>query len=118
MAAIAAQNEPELAARFAALENQANAFISDKTRADLAQRDEYDKRRGASFDEQLDELEKAESEGKLTDAMIVRMLLMGAFSWSEPQFAKFEPWLLKIRDSEGRPQVSDHFWYTRGSAAR
>lgn len=95
--------------------SKAMAMLNDNDRKKLDERDNSRSPFGLPFDERIAELEKADEEGKLTDAMILRALIGGMKT--EEQFRRFEPWLDKMADAEGRGRSMTYFWFMRSKLA-
>ena len=94
-----------------------NGMLNEQTRKDLAEREKRNDALGYSFEQRLKQIEEADSEGKLTDAMIVGLLTWGERSKSEEQYKKLEPWLDKIRDDNARTESINYFWFLRTQLA-
>ncbi len=69
---------------------------------------------GLSFDERFEKLEKADSEGKLTDFMIINLVFNAK---TDESYAKIEPWLDKIKDEKVRESTIDYFYFKRSQLA-
>nr|HQU93181.1 hypothetical protein [Pyrinomonadaceae bacterium] len=91
------------------------AMLSESDRKKISDLDKQGSDFGPSFEDRIEELEKADSEGKLTDAMILRALISGLKT--EEQFKILEPWLDKITDAEGRVGSMNYFWFKRSQLA-
>ncbi|MEP7038499.1 MAG: hypothetical protein ABI891_09150 [Acidobacteriota bacterium] len=111
---IIVQNFPNLFERFSNVKAKANAQMSAESRKDLEGREKSYEDYGSSFDERLKRLEKAESEGKLTDDMISGL---STGIKTEEAFAEFEPWLDKITDEKLRESTSEYFYFRRSELA-
>ncbi len=108
------QNFPNLFERFSNVKAKANAQMSADARKNLEGRQANYKVFGSSFDERLEKLKKAESEGKLTDDMIGGLI---SSVKTEEDFAKFEPWLDKITKEKLRESVENLFYFKRSELA-
>jgi hypothetical protein len=91
------------------------SLLSESDRKKISDLDNKRSDFGPSFEERIEELEKADSEGKLTDAMILRALISGLKT--EEQFKILEPWLDKMTDPEGRAGSMHYFWFKRSQLA-
>ena len=111
---IIAQNFPNLFERFSAVKARANAQMGAEARKDLEGQQKNYENMGTSFDERLKKLEKAQSEGKLTDDMISGL---STSVKTEEDFANFEPWLDKITDEKLRESTSGYFYFRRSELA-
>lgn len=110
------QNFPDLLQRFFEARAQANGLMSEgnKQRLENKQKDLENIQMG--FEGKLKLLEKAEEEGKLTDAMIIQLVIWG--EKTEPEFKQLEPWLDKIRDEKARRDAAGYFYFKRSERAR
>ena len=108
------QSFPNLFERFSNVKAKANAQMSADTRKNLEGREKMYESSGLSFDERLKRLEKADSEGKLTDDMIVQLAINPK---TEEEFAKVEPWLDKITDGKLRESMENYFYFRRSELA-
>jgi len=91
------------------------ALISDGDRKKMSERENQKSNVSRTFEERIEELAKADEEGKLTDAMILRALIPGMKT--EDEFRRFEPWLEKISEAEGRSGSINYFWFIRSKLA-
>jgi len=91
------------------------ALISDGDRKKMSERENQKSNVSRTFEERIEELEKADEEGKLTDAMILRALIPGMKT--DDEFRRFEPWLEKISEAEGRSGSINYFWFIRSKLA-
>lgn len=112
---IVIQSFPAFLPRLNSAFSKAMAMLSDGDRKKIADGENQRSDFNRSFDERIEELEKADEEGKLTDAMILRALIGGIKT--EEQFRIFEPWLDKITDAEGRAGSINYFWFIRSQLA-
>lgn len=109
------QNFPDLLQRLNEAKAQGNALMTEENKKDLAARNEQTKNFGASFEERLKELEKADDEGKLTDQMIYSLATWG--DKTEAQFEIVEFWLEKIQDENVRRETTSYFYFKRAELA-
>ncbi len=112
---IVIQSFPSLLARLNMALSKAMGMLTEADRKKISDRDNQRSDFSRSFEERIAELEKADEEGKLTDAMILRALIGGLKT--EEQFQIFEPWLDKITDAEGRAGSVNYFWFIRAQLA-
>lgn len=108
---------PQMLQRFTEARAQANGMMTEAMRKTAADREERNADLGSTFDQRLEELEKADSEGKLTDYMIVNLVSWSEKDRTEEQFAKVEPWLDKIVEEAARIQTVNYFWFLRSKLA-
>ena len=111
---IISQNFPNLFERFSTVKAKANAQMSAEAQKNLEGRQKSYESSGLSFDERLKRLEKAESEGKLTDDTIIQL---GVNPKTEEEFAKIESWLDKITDENLRGSMKNYFYFRRSELA-
>ncbi len=108
------QNFPNLFERFSNVKAKANAQMSAESRKNLEGREKSYEDIDLSFDERIKRLEKAESEGKLTDDMIIQL---ATNLKTEEEFAKIESWLDKITDEKLRENMENYFYFKRSELA-
>ena len=109
------QSFPAFLPRLSAARSKAMAMLNEESRNNIADRDKQKETGSRSFDQRIIELEKADKEGKLTDAMILSTLISGPTS--EEHFKRFEPWIDKMTDPEGRVGSANYFWFLRAKLA-
>jgi len=115
MEMIVMQTFPQFLPRLQAVRAKASAMLSEENRKSMADRDRIRNAGTRSFEVRIAELEKADSEGKLKDSMILSMLM---FQFrSDEQFEKFEPWIDKVSDAEARPSITNYYWFLRSKFA-
>jgi len=112
---IVIQSFPRLLPRLNAALSKGMSMMSESDRKKMSDRENYRSDFNRGFEERIAELEKADEEGKLTDAMILKALIGGLKA--EEQFQIFEPWLDKITDAEGRAGSVNYFWFIRAQLA-
>lgn len=115
MEPIIIQRFPAFLPRFASVRSKAFGMLSEQNRKDMAERDKFQNALAATFERRMEEIEKADEEGKLKDAMIVGALL--ASPKTDEQFARLEPWINKIVSEKGRGQFTNYFWFLRAKLA-
>ncbi len=108
------QNFPNLFERFSNVKAKANAQMSADTRKDLDERQKSSEEIGSSFDERIKKLEKADSDGKLTDDLIIQTATEPK---TEGEFVKIESWLDKITDEKLRESMENYFYFRRSELA-
>lgn len=112
---IVISEHPGLIQRFTLAKSQANSLLTDEMRAGTGQRESSNNRINTTFDELLAQAEEAEKEGKLTDNMIITLVIRQRKT--EEQFARLEPWLDKIKEEQARKDSTNYFWFTRSKLA-
>lgn len=108
---------PSLIQRLSEARAQATGLLNEKMRKDAENKEARNDELGWGFERRLKELEKAESEGKLTDFMIVNLLTWGEGDKTEEQFKQIEPWLDKISEAPAREGTVNYFWFLRSKLA-
>ncbi len=108
---------PQMLQRFTEARAQANGMMTDAMRKTATEREQQNAELGFTFDEKLEQLEKADSEGKLTDHMIVSLVTWTQKDLTEEQFVKIEPWLDKIVEEGARIGTINYFWFKRSKLA-
>ncbi|MEJ7846601.1 MAG: hypothetical protein WKF92_00765 [Pyrinomonadaceae bacterium] len=106
---------PALIQKLSEAKAQINGMLSDEMRKILRDREKRNEALSLGFDERLELVEKADEEGKLTDAMIVNLITWGVKA--EDQFKRIEPWLDKIRDEKVRFESTNYFFFLRSKLA-
>lgn len=106
---------PDMLQRLTEANSQARSLLSAEMQKRLDEKDKWTNSLGMSFDEQIAEMEKADTEGKLTDYMIVRLVTGG--EKTEEQFVKILTWLDKIKEDDTRRQTTAYFWFRRAKLA-
>lgn len=112
---IVIQSFPTFLARMGSVRAKAFGMLDDKSKNAMNDRDKFRSSLNRSFEERIAELEKADEEGRLTDAMIAQTLIIQLRS--DDQFRILQPWIDKITTAEGREQAWGHFWFTRAKLA-
>ncbi len=108
---------PNMLQRFTEARSLASAMLNAEMKKTITEKEKWNEGLSTGFDERLKQLEKADEEGKLTDFMIVQLLIWGESKKTEPQFAKIEPWLDKIKDESVRKSTTSYFWFLRSKLA-
>lgn len=106
---------PDLLGRFGEARAQAASVLSDEARKKMEDRDKQYSSDGLSFEERIKELEEAESKGKLTDYMIVKMVIHGELT--DEQLEILKSWLDKIKEEKPRGETINYFWTKRTQLA-
>ncbi|MGH9820391.1 MAG: hypothetical protein ACRD43_09500 [Pyrinomonadaceae bacterium] len=112
---VVVQTFPMLLPRLSEATARAIGMLSDDMRQGMADREKWKGSQSATFDDRLAELEKADKEGKLTDSMILNLLI--SRSNTDEQFKKLESWLDKVRDQTARQEMRNYFWFLRSKLA-
>ena len=108
------QNQPNLLQRFNIVKAKANGLLSVEAKKQLEDRQKLYEKNGQSFEEKYKQLEDADSEGKLTDNMIVGLIFTLK---KEFQFEKLESWIDKIQNKTARENTRNLFYFNRSSLA-
>ena len=111
------QSFPTLLQSYSEARSQAYAMLNDEMRKTLDSRDKIAESMGRTFEQRIEEVEKADSEGKLTDSMIVSLITWGNDQITEKQFSLIEPWLDKVKDEKLRTETISYFWFLRSKRA-
>ena len=114
---IVIQQFPTLIQPLAEAKARANGMLTEQMRKDLAERDKVSEGYLRGFDARLKLIEEADAEGKLTDQMIVDLVIRGDKERTEEQFKKIEPWLDKIKEESTRTETVNFFWFLRTELA-
>lgn len=112
---IIVQSFPQFLSRLGLARAKAFGMLSDKNKESIGERDKWRSSLSRSFEERIAELEKADEEGKLTDAMIAQTLVSPIRT--EEHFKLMQPWIHKITEAEGRDGAWGYFWFIRGRLA-
>jgi hypothetical protein len=95
---------------------KATSMLNADGRKNIDEREKSKNKSKKTFEEMIAALEKADEEGKLTDTMILQVLISGLLK-TEEQFKMLESWLDKISEMEGRNKSIDYFWFLRSQLA-
>lgn len=112
---IIVQSFPQFLSRLGVARAKAFGMLSDKNKEAMGERDKWRSSLSRSFEDRIAELEKADEEGKLTDAMIAQTLVSPIRT--EEHFKLIQPWIDKITEAEGREAAWGYFWFIRGRLA-
>lgn len=112
---IVIQSFPAYIQRLSEAKAQAASLLNEETRAKMGEREKQNQTYATSFEQRIERLEKAEEEEKLTDAMILNLLI--SRPTSEEQFKQVEPWIEKMKDEEARRNSLNYFWFLRSELA-
>ena len=112
---IVIQSFPAFLPRLNAARAKAISMLNEGDRKRIDEQERSRTSGTKNFDERMAEIEKADEEGKLTDAMILQALISGLKK--DEQFKRLEPWLEKITDSEGRARSISYFHFLRSKLA-
>ncbi len=111
---IIAEQFPDFAQAFSQAKISAASLASNEMMNAANKRDESGKDFDKSFAERLRELEKAESEGKITDSQIVGVITSAK---KEEDYKAAERWLDKIADDTPRESARNYFYFKRSKIA-
>lgn len=106
---------PDLLQRFSVAQSQATSLLSEDMRKGAEDREKQNAGTGATFDERLAAMEKAEGEGKLTDYMVINLTVW--VTKTDEQFEIAKPWLDKITDEKARAETINYYWFQRSRLA-
>ena len=106
---------PDLLQRLTVAKSQAASLLSAEMQKELDDKDKWTNNLGRTFDEMLAEIEKADGEGKLTDYLIVSLLIRNGKT--DEQFAQILAWLDKIKDEKVRAETTNYYWFLRSKLA-
>lgn len=108
------RNFPDLTQRFAETKAQANALLTEENRQDLEKRQKNSESFGNNFEQRLKIVEDADEKGKLTDKMIIDLIL-GAKT--EDEFKQAESWSDKIKNETVRRDSANYLFFLRSKLA-
>ncbi len=108
------QNFPNLLQRLTVAKAQANALMNEENRKTLEGREKSDGNIDSSFEVRLEIAKKADSDGKLTDKMI---LDLATSAKTEDEYKQTESWLGKIKNEKTRPDLINYFYFLRSKLA-
>ncbi|MDQ3711474.1 MAG: hypothetical protein M3388_04570 [Acidobacteriota bacterium] len=111
---IVIQQFPELLEISQQAKTIANATISNATRQDLKERENWQSNYQKSFAEKLADIEKADDVGKLTDYDIFSLVNNAK---KEEEFKAAETWLDKMKDETTRESTVNYFYFQRSKLA-
>lgn len=106
---------PDMLQRFSVARSQADGLLNEEMKKAAEAQEKQAAGSGATFDERLEALEKAEGEGKLTDYMIINLTVWA--KKTDEQFELAKPWLDKIVDQKARSETTNYFWFQRSKLA-
>jgi len=108
------QSFPELISSFNETKNRANSLINTESRKDLDERLERSKFYGSSFQTRLKTAEEAEEKGKLTDKMIIDLIMAAK---TDDDYGITQSWLEKIKLETVRRDSTNYFYFLRAKLA-
>lgn len=111
---IVARQFPDLTQMFSQAKIHASSIVASDALEAAKNKDEADKRFHKPFDEQLEELEKADGEGKLQDSQIFRLVNAAK---TDEHFKKAESWIDKMTDEIAREGMFNYFYFQRSKLA-
>jgi hypothetical protein len=104
----------DLAENWAVAKIQILAYLSEGSLKEIEETDKWQNEEKTSFERQLEELQKDDELGKLTDNNILRLVRKAR---KEEEFATAESWLDKIKDAKLRESVSLFYYFMRTDLA-
>lgn len=107
-------NFPQMLPQLSLAKSKANALLTAENRESMEKRGSYFKEVNSTIEERLATLEDLESEGKLTDADIIRIVI---HLDKEEEFEKAETWLDKIKEEKAREETVNSFYHKRSNVA-
>lgn len=111
------QQFPEFIQRLSEAKAMGNGMLTEQMRRDLSDQERRNEISGYSFEQRLKRVDEAEADGKLTDQLIVSLLISGEMNKTEEQFKLIEPWLDKIKEDGTRYDTINYFWFLRAQLA-
>lgn len=108
------QNFPELISSFNETKTRANSLINAESRKDLDERLERSKFYGSSFQVRLKLAEEADEKGKLTDKMVVDLIMAAK---TDDDYRITQSWLEKIKLETVRRDSTNYFYFLRAKLA-
>ncbi len=108
------QKFPEMASNWANAKTQIYAYISDKRKTQMSERDKRNDERKTGFEKRLAQLEKDDELGKLKDSAIFWLVESAK---KEAEYAKAESWIDKIKTLKLKESVTLLFYYQRTEKA-
>lgn len=114
LAPIVGQQFPDLAQTFAQAKIHLDSIVAADARQKAKEQSDYGERANRPFDRKLEDLEKDEAEGKLSDFQIY--LLVNAAKTDE-DFQKAESWIDKMRDETAREGTLNYLFFKRSQFA-
>ncbi len=107
---------PDMLQRFSVARSQANAALTAEMRKNIEDQEKSVSRSTRTFEECIKELEEADGKGKLTDYMIAQILFQRRMRTDE-HYAKYEPWLAKMKEEKPRGEITNYYWFVRAQFA-
>lgn len=111
---IIAQQFPDLAQAFSQAKIHADSIAEGNALASAKRNDEAGKNFNKSFDEKLEEVEKADGVSKLGDNQIFQLVNAAK---TDENYRKAETWLDKIKDEITREGTNNFFYFRRSKLA-
>jgi len=99
---------PEFNQLFTQTKLHISSIVSNSDLETTKQRGEFNDSVALSFEERLEQLEKSDELGQLTDTEIVKLLISAK---KEDDFIKGYGWLDKIKNESTRIQTTNYFYY-------
>lgn len=111
---IIANQFPDLAQTFSQAKIHADSIVEGNALASAKNSDEANKSFNKSFDEKLEEIEKADSVGKLDDGKIFQLVNAAK---TDENYKQAETWLDKIKDEITREGTTNFYYFNRSKLA-
>lgn len=111
---IVAQQYPEFAEPFQKAKATAQTLASPEVQESVKKSEGFQKNFSRSFAERMEDLEKADEEGKLSDMQVVNLVTNAK---KEEDFELAQNWLDKIRDEKVRETTTNYFYFSRSKLA-
>ncbi len=105
---------PDLAQTFSQAKIHADSVVEGSALASAKRNDEAGKKFNRSFDEILEEVEKADSVGKLGDNQVFQLVNAAK---TDENYKRAETWLDKIKDEITREGTNNFFYFQRSKLA-
>ena len=111
---IIGQQFPDLVQAFSQAKIHADSIVEGNALESAKNSDEAGKSFNKPFDEKLEELEKADDTGKLSDGKIFQLVNAAK---TDENFKQAETWLDKIKDETTREGLTNFFYFKRSTLA-
>lgn len=111
---IIVQQFPDLAQAFSQAKIHAGSIVEGNALESAKRNDEAGKSFNKSFDENLEEVKKADDAGKLNDGKIFQLVNAAK---TDDNYKKAESWLDKVTDETTREGLSNFFYFHRSKLA-
>lgn len=111
---LVAQKFPDLAQMFSQAKIHANSIVAGNDLQEARNSENANKKFNNSFEVQLEEAEKAESEGKLQESQIFGLVISAK---TDEQYKKSESWIDKLSEESTRSAMFNLFYFQRSKLA-